>query len=130
MLLDTIPQQGYAGVCVLILPAEYKNLTLFSPPEDCPNWSCICKDQPAGALLPAPDNECSAYITCGAEGTGVKGFCAIAGTGFNPATRICDTLAAPESDKICNFARVDSTTPPADGEECCCLSVLKSITWK
>jgi hypothetical protein len=99
--------------------ADVANMTFLSPPEDCPDWSCICKDQPAGAMLPAPDNECAAYITCYADGVGSKSICAVAGTGFNPETRLCETLAPPagDGDMLCRFAKDTSIAPPADGKE-------------
>jgi hypothetical protein len=68
-------------------------------------------------MHPAPDNECSAYIICGDNTTGTKRLCGVAGTGFNPETRLCETLAPPTGDKLCVFARIDTTTAaPADGE--------------
>jgi hypothetical protein len=80
------------------------NITPFSPPEDCPGWSCVCTDKPASAKVAAPDN-CQAFVTCDGKGNGVKALCPIAGTGFSPDSGTCKALdGPPEADNKCNFA--------------------------
>lgn len=94
--------------CCLCLPppcAEAAvNVTLFSPPEDCPGWSCVCTDKPDKSRVVAPDN-CQAYITCDGRGNGTKSLCTIAGTGFHQETGECKPLdGPPDADNKCNFA--------------------------
>lgn len=98
---------------------------MFRTPEHCPNWGCVCQDQVPGAMVPAPDNECSTYITCKPDGTGIKTLCPIAGTGFNPGTRKCEALAAPlaQDGNACNF--MSNSANPALGEAVrACVRVL------
>lgn len=92
------------AACLLLFADAALTITPFSPPDNCPGWSCVCAAQPVQSKFPAPDN-CQAFITCDGIGNGTKALCPIAGTGFHLKSGSCRPLdGPPESDTNCKFA--------------------------
>uniref|UniRef100_A0A383V1T4 Uncharacterized protein n=1 Tax=Tetradesmus obliquus TaxID=3088 RepID=A0A383V1T4_TETOB len=123
--------QGPPGQPAPTPPDADANVTVFSPPEDCPGWECVCAGKPAQAKAVAPDH-CQAFITCDGKGTGVKVMCPIAGTGFSPASGTCKALDGPPlAGEKCNFAD-DSIGPASSARQSSgpasydCASILSS----
>lgn len=94
---------------------DAEDSSILDAPEDCTDWSCICRNKPAGSTFPAPD-DCQAYITCQADGKGSKVLCDVAGTGFSVEAQGCVPMsAAPPADdpSMCVFEDADSSQGPS-----------------
>lgn len=76
---------------------------VLSPPQDCPGFSCVCRQQRSGARVAAP-SDCTGFVTCDGRGSGNKTLCAV-GLGFRAESSSCAPLSSSSSGgKRCVFA--------------------------